>query len=84
MAAGTGTTTVDLNLRAGPGTQFAVLTVLPPQTSVQVLAEQRYAARKAKEWAQADRLRAALHAAGWEMEDRADGYALKPRADRPA
>ena len=40
MAAGTGTTTVDLNLRAGPGTQFAVLTVLPPQTSVQVLAEQ--------------------------------------------
>ena len=51
---------------------------------VQVLAEQRYAARKAKEWAQADRLRAALHAAGWEMEDRADGYALKPRADRPA
>ncbi len=36
----TGTTTVDLNLRAGPGTQFAVLTVLPPQTSVEVLSEQ--------------------------------------------
>lgn len=36
----TGTTTVDLNLRAGPGTQFAVLTVLPPQTSVEVRAEQ--------------------------------------------
>ncbi len=35
-----GTTTVDLNLRAGPGTQFAVLTVLPPQTSVEVLGQQ--------------------------------------------
>ena len=32
---------------------------------------------RAKNWAEADRLRAELHAAGWEMEDRADGYALK-------
>ncbi|MCC7358509.1 MAG: DUF3380 domain-containing protein [Anaerolineales bacterium] len=40
MATGTGVTTVDLNLRTGPGTQFAVLAVLPPQTAVQVLAEQ--------------------------------------------
>ena len=35
---------------------------------------------KAKQWAEADRLRAELHAAGWEMEDRADGYALKRRS----
>src|SRR5690349_21555016 len=35
-----GVTTVDLNLRAGPGTQFAVQTVLPPQTPVVTLAEQ--------------------------------------------
>ena len=35
------------------------------------------AARRAKNWAEADRLRGELHAAGWEMEDRADGYALK-------
>ncbi len=35
-----GTTTVDLNLRAGPGTGFAVLVVLPPQTSVSLLVEQ--------------------------------------------
>ena len=34
---------------------------------------------KAKEWAEADRLRGELQAAGWEMEDRADGYELKPR-----
>jgi hypothetical protein len=36
----TGTTTVDLNLRDGPGTQFRVLMVLPPQTPEAVLAEQ--------------------------------------------
>jgi cysteinyl-tRNA synthetase len=47
------------------------------------LAEARGAARKARDWAEADRLRNALHAAGWEMEDRADGYALKPRPRQP-
>ncbi len=36
----TGTTTVDLNLRAGAGTHFAVLAVLPPNTPVEVMAEQ--------------------------------------------
>ena len=45
--------------------------------AVQALAEARSAARAAKNWAEADRLRGELHAAGWEMEDRADGYALK-------
>ncbi len=47
--------------------------------SVRALAEARAAARAAKEWAEADRLRNELHATGWEMEDRADGYALKRR-----
>ena len=46
---------------------------------IRALAEARVAARRAKNWADADRLRAELHAAGWEMEDRADGYALKKR-----
>jgi cysteinyl-tRNA synthetase len=46
---------------------------------VHALAAARSAARAAKQWAEADRLRAELHAAGWEMEDRADGYALKRR-----
>jgi cysteinyl-tRNA synthetase len=32
-----------------------------------------------KNWAEADRLRAELHAAGWEVEDRSDGFALKKR-----
>ncbi len=39
--------------------------------AVTALAEARLAARRAKNWAEADRLRAELQAAGWEMEDRA-------------
>lgn len=47
---------------------------------VTALAEARSAARSAKNWAEADRLRAELHAAGWEMEDRPGGtFALKRR-----
>ena len=45
-----------------------------------VLAQARVNARKAKDWAEADRLRAALHEAGWEVEDKPGGYALKRRA----
>ncbi len=48
--------------------------------AVEALAEARAAARAAKNWAEADRLRAELQAAGWEMEDGARGaYALKRR-----
>jgi cysteinyl-tRNA synthetase len=46
---------------------------------VRALAQARAAARKAKNWTEADRLRAELHAMGWEMEDRPDGYGLKRR-----
>jgi cysteinyl-tRNA synthetase len=45
--------------------------------AVTALAEARLRARRAKAWPEADRLRAELHAVGWEMEDRPDGYALK-------
>jgi cysteinyl-tRNA synthetase len=48
-------------------------------SEVQALADARLAARRAKQWADADRLRGELHAAGWEMEDRPDGYTLKRR-----
>jgi len=44
---------------------------------IAALAAARAAARKSRQWAEADRLRAELQAAGWEMEDRSDGYALK-------
>ena len=46
---------------------------------VEALAEARAAARKARNWSEADRLRAELRAAGWEMEDRVDSYSLKRR-----
>jgi cysteinyl-tRNA synthetase len=47
--------------------------------AVEALAKARAAARAAKNWAEADRLRAQIHAAGWEMEDRPGGYALKKK-----
>jgi cysteinyl-tRNA synthetase len=47
--------------------------------AVQQLAAARAAARAAKHYAEGDRLRQALHDMGWEMEDSADGYALKRR-----
>jgi cysteinyl-tRNA synthetase len=54
-------------------------TVEEAPADIRALAEARAEARRAKNWPEADRLRAQLHVAGWEMEDRADGYALKPR-----
>ena len=47
---------------------------------VRALSAARAAARAAKQWAEADRLRAELRAAGWEVEDEPDGYALKRRS----
>ena len=47
--------------------------------NVRALAEARAAARKAKDFTEADRLRAALIELGWEMDDRPDGYKLKHR-----
>ena len=47
--------------------------------AVQALADARQNARRAKQWQEADRLRAELAAAGWEMEDQADSYRLKKR-----
>ena len=47
--------------------------------AVEALARARADARAAKNWAEADRLRAQLHDAGWEVEDRAGGYTLRRR-----
>ncbi|OIR18728.1 cysteine--tRNA ligase [mine drainage metagenome] len=47
-------------------------------SAVAALAEQRWAAKKAKDFAAADRLRAEIAAAGWSMLDRKDGYSLEP------
>jgi len=47
--------------------------------AVHALASARAAARSARQWAEADRLRAELQAAGWDVEDAAEGYRLKRR-----
>jgi cysteinyl-tRNA synthetase len=46
---------------------------------IEALANARADARKAKNFAEADRLRAALRQAGYEVEDTPDGYAVKRR-----
>jgi cysteinyl-tRNA synthetase len=48
----------------------------PPE--VTALAEQRVAAKKARDFATADRLRAEIAAAGWSLRDGKDGYILEP------
>jgi cysteinyl-tRNA synthetase len=43
------------------------------------LARQRQEARDARDWGEADRLRAEIEAAGWEARDVAEGFQLVPR-----
>jgi cysteinyl-tRNA synthetase len=54
----------------------------PPQLivpdAVRALADARLAARNAKNWVESDRLRGEIKAAGWDVEDRAGAYTLKP------
>jgi cysteinyl-tRNA synthetase len=61
------------------------LDLTPPPASthevpaaITALAEKRWAAKQAKDWATADALRAEITAAGWSMQDRKDGYDLEP------
>jgi cysteinyl-tRNA synthetase len=49
----------------------------PPE--VAALAARRQAAREAREFDEADRLRAELEEAGWEARDEDGGYRLVPR-----
>jgi cysteinyl-tRNA synthetase len=51
-----------------------------PDTAALELLERRQAARAAKDFAAADRLRDELAARGWEVRDGADGATLVPRA----
>jgi cysteinyl-tRNA synthetase len=45
---------------------------------IKSLADRRWAAKSAKDWAAADALRKELAAAGWAMKDGKDGYTLEP------
>ncbi len=51
-----------------------------PETpaEINILAEKRWAAKQAKDFASADALRKEIAAAGWSMLDRKDGYSLEP------
>src|SRR4051812_30505297 len=45
---------------------------------IKALADKRWAAKQAKDFASADALRKEIAAAGWSMLDRKDGYSLEP------
>ncbi len=51
--------------------------IIVPDT-VRAVADARWAARSAKDWAEADRLRGELTALGWGMKDGKDGYTVTP------
>jgi cysteinyl-tRNA synthetase len=57
---------------------------LPPPPVAEVpaavaeLARQRWEAKKAKNWTEADRLRVELQQAGWSVKDSAEGYQILP------
>ncbi|HXA81429.1 MAG TPA: cysteine--tRNA ligase [Opitutaceae bacterium] len=53
-------------------------TAITAPAAVTALAEKRWAAKKAKDFAGADALRKELTAAGWSMLDGKDGYKLEP------
>ena len=46
--------------------------------AISALADMRWAAKQAKDWAGADSLRKELTSAGWNMLDGKDGYKLEP------
>jgi cysteinyl-tRNA synthetase len=48
-----------------------------PDDEVVALAEARQAARQAKDWAEADRVRDELRDRGWLVEDAAGGFHLR-------
>jgi cysteinyl-tRNA synthetase len=50
--------------------------VLDIPAEIQALAEQRWQAKQAKDWAAADRLRQELTALGWAIKDHKDGYTV--------
>jgi cysteinyl-tRNA synthetase len=56
-------------------TDYPELTLEIP-ASVQTLAQERWAARQAKNWAESDRLRDLIQAAGFQMRDGKESYSL--------
>jgi cysteinyl-tRNA synthetase len=65
-----------LGLDLAPGPSPGAAPDCPPE--IQALASRRLEAKKARDFATADRLRAELAAAGWSMRDGKDGSTLEP------
>ena len=61
---------IDLNATEDPKAEVPA--------DITALADKRWAAKTAKDWAAADALRKELTAAGWNMKDGKDGYTLEP------
>ena len=66
------------------GLDAATMTEDEVPADVVALADQRVAARAAKDWAEADRLRTAVQERGFEVRDAAGGYELVCRGVEPA
>ena len=60
----------------GVGLAMWMPAVIDVPADVRTIADARWAARSAKDWAEADRLRAELAALGWTMKDGKDAYTL--------
>jgi cysteinyl-tRNA synthetase len=58
--------------------RYSPKTAIDIPATISALADRRWAARSAKDWAAADALRKELAAAGWSMLDGKDGYKLEP------
>lgn len=59
---------------------FAARQAVAAPEAIRALAERRWAAKQARDFAGADALRAEIAAAGWTMADGRDGYELRPSA----
>jgi cysteinyl-tRNA synthetase len=73
-------TLVDFDRVLGLGLERLVTAQPDVPAEVTALAEQRQAARKAKDWAESDRLRNLIADKGFIVEDTPQGFRLKPRS----
>ena len=76
--AGDGGSAVELRAMLEPLALENLLAEASAPPAVVELAQQRVAARAAKDFAESDRLRDAIAAAGWVVRDGPDGYELTP------
>lgn len=67
-------------VRFALGLKFAKKAEAEIPEEIRTIAEERWAARSAKDWAKSDELRKLLLEKGWEVKDSKTAYALKPAA----